>query len=481
MHSQPRCALHLFAAATLACGVAVPGYSGNGDIDGNGSVTRPDVVLALRFAGGLQTPNSGQASAADTIAGGGVNILDAVRIGRIAAGKDPFIPGTGGSAPLPTSATVVVANSGTTTKDFTLPAGFTVSGTVNIASMTTFGYVALRETTTKAIYGPTFVSFMSKTFSLTVPAGTYQIIFAAPEDDVTDNGDSVQRISPVNVLAPFAVNANVANKNFDPPTPPAATGVKVAYAGQGTTNLAPDSISFTDSSLSPFATFGTGNSASVELLNLDPDIIPLGAGTYRAMLMGRQMTSLGTFVDFTWYNAPTVTAPTSSTFTITIPAVRELTGTITEPSGGGGQPTDVGIYAVNTSGSYSDSSAQITFPYGYTLMAPAGDYLLDVTVDITNGTDYIDFYVPAKINATGPSTKNVSLPALPTFRTLTGVVKGPDGKVLPNALVYAYLPDNLTVPSGGRYAYTGNATTDANGRYTMQVPPDTYTVSVYPP
>ena len=60
--------------------------SGNGDVDGNGTVNVTDAIMALRHAMGVITLNAAQIARGDVDGNGVVNVTDAVRIMRIAMG-----------------------------------------------------------------------------------------------------------------------------------------------------------------------------------------------------------------------------------------------------------------------------------------------------------------------------------------------------------------------------------------------------------
>jgi hypothetical protein len=475
-----------YCRIALACACAafsaLPSQGGSGDIDGSGTVTSADTRLALRFAGGLQSPTTAQAAAGDTIAGAGVNIRDAVRIARIAAGLDPFVPDAG-TAPLPLTEAVTVTSSATTTRNFTLSGGYRVSGRVAITNDFDYGYVSLRNTSTGETYGPVFVSGMTvKSYSFAVRPGTYQLYYARPEDDTTTEGDTLIRMTPVAVGSAFAVAGDVSGKDFAPPAPPATTGVKIAYSGTGLSSFTPNGLTFADAPPSAgYLPVGIGKFVDVDLVTVQPDTIPLAAGTYYPSLYGWQTTSLGIQVEFTYHSSTALTAPTSTTRTITVPAVRELTGMLTDPVGGGGTPADISISTQSLSGDVFSSWAETTVTSPYFLMAPAGTYYMTINVKRTLTNDIIHFTLPVTIPSSGAAKKDVSLPALPAFRTLTGVVKGPDGKALANATVSAYTDPSVTIPSGGRYTYSAYTTTDSAGKYTLSLPSDAYYVTVTPP
>lgn len=478
MHTSFRIAL-VCACAGLG---APPSRGGSGDINGSGTVTSADTILALRFAGGLQSPGPAEAAAGDTVAGGGVNIRDAVRIARIAAGLDPFVPDAG-TAPLPLTQAVTVTSSATTTRNFTLSGGYRVSGTVRITDSFDYGYVSLRNTSSSTIHGPVLVSgFTTRSYSFAVPSGTYQLLYARPEEGATKEGDTLLRLTPVTVGSAFTVTADVSGKDFDPPATPGTSGVKIAYSGSGLSGFTPDGLTFTDAPPSAgYLPMGTGKYVSVDLVTVQPDTIPLVAGTYYPSLSGWQTTSLGFQVEFTYRSSTPLTAPTSTTRTITVPAARELTGALTDPAGGGGTPVDISISTQSLSGDVFSSWAETTVTSPYFLMAPAGSYYMTINVRRTLTNDTIQFTLPVTIPSSGAARKDVALPALPTFRTLTGTVTGPNGKALANATVSAYTDPAVTIPSGGRYTYGAYTTTDANGRYTLSLPADAYYVTITPP
>jgi hypothetical protein len=114
----------------------------------------------------------------------------------------------------------------------------------------------------------------------------------------------------------------------------------------------------------------------------------------------------------------------------------------------------------------------------YRVAIPAGAYVASIAA----ATPYLDTTAEFLLPFTMPAqktTRNITLAAYPTFRTVSGLVVGADGLALAGARVQIDSMD-ATVPAAGRYAFHADTLTDDDGAYAVALPNGEYTLTLTP-
>jgi len=442
--------------------------AGSGDVDGNGSVTRADAALALRAAGGLLNPSPGEYVAASVTSDTAVTIADALRIARLAAGSEPALP----TGAMPTSFALTV--SANTTRNVALPAGYNVLGRVTDDTGKAFeGWIVFRDTATGDVYGR-FELGETGDYAAVLPAGTYQALVITLRRFSTGSGEEGQSDTALPVGNPVAVTANRSGLNFTRPDLPSTYNVTFSYTG--TSQPFPNS--------STVVLWDTGDTADTWGLNylesqvlFTPAARPVPRGTYWVDVYTSWGLSSGLFQDYYMYFEDDLAVTRNTSRTLTFPRLYELDGDFT----GTEAIYAIDVYAEQAPVSGRDMAGAYVGVQGrgYLLAMPPGALVLSVLVSTVSEETFAE----RLLTYTMPSaraTKDVNLPALPAFRTISGAVYAPNGSPLANAAVEANSPYPASVPSSGVYIYHASTTTDANGRYTLHLPDGAYTVDVTP-
>jgi hypothetical protein len=203
-------------------------------------------------------------------------------------------------------------------------------------------------------------------------------------------------------------------------------------------------------------------------------------GTYAIESSSQYALSSGLFQDLSilYYSELTITSAKSTT--LSYPKLYELNGVITSPAAyppwsvyGENRPTGTAnsVAALVRTGSENDYLIALVPGSSWVALGLVGPF------SDTWYTD-IDFYLPYTMPS-ATTRKNFTVPTVPTFRTITGVIKTPTGAAAADVSITAWMSFS-TVPTAGVFIFTGHAVTDANGAFTLKLPDGVYTVSANP-
>lgn len=454
----------LMGAALFA---STSAHAATGDVNADGQVSFADAALTLRFAGGLAAPTFAQLAAADMQPDGRTTLLDAVRIARTAAGSEPPPP----NIPLFVTASLTITGRNAT-MNVALPGGYPVSGRARDRKNLAFdGGMAFRATD-GVIWGPADFGSLGD-YAIALPPGTYQPFILTRRTDYTQNGEETVSNTSVSAGTTLAVSGPAASVNYTRPDVSTARTVTFDFSGPSRPFGSQAEIYLTDTDASG-ATGGL-NSLRADVLFTPTDrFVP--PGTY--WVNTRSYHTLATGLTEELYLAfhQTLGVPGTSSRTLSFPIVHEIAGDFTGPNG----PNALDYQAEQIPPANGDkATAYVPEQFGgYLVEIPAGNYTASVFV-ATNFTDTTaEFLLPFTMPSRS-ATRDISLPALPTFRTVTGVVLAPDGTPQPNARIRIDSAPK-TIPTSGLYAYHGDTTTDDNGLYSLALPDGDYVVSVAP-
>lgn len=442
--------------------------AGTGDVNADGSVTRADATLALRVAGGGLAPTFAQYAAGSVTADSAITIADALRILRVARGLDPAPPAS--AMPIAFSLTV----SANATRNVALPGGYTVAGRARDRVGSVFlGRIAFRETDSETIYGPFDLDDLGD-YVAVLPPGEYQAIALAVREFAGGLGEPGASETALAMGSPFTVSANQTGRNFTRPDLAAPFTVSFDFAGPSEPFLVSTDIVLSDTGETP-ATFGW-NRLEAEFLST-PASRPVPRGTYFVDARTTYPLSSGIYQGYNLYFEVPLEVTRNTSRTLTFPTLYELDGDFTGAAAL--NAVDVLAQQVPVAGRDVAEALVNASGLGYLMAMPRGALTLSVGV----ATPFEETMAERLLNFTMPTddaTKDINLPALPTFRAITGLVLGPDGKPAANALVAADSEAPATIPSAGVYLFHARTTTDEDGRYTMNLPNGPYTVNVTP-
>lgn len=441
------------------------------DINNDGIISAADTVLALRFAGGLQIPTESQFAVADVVPAGGdgrVSLLDAVRVMRIASGLDPQAP----TVALPASVNLTV---GTTniTRNITLPGGYTVSGTVkDTRGAPIEGYIAFRDTVSKAIVDTALLD-LDGSYSARLPAGTYQAI--AVSQTIEDNSlfETLEMDQAVLVGDPFTMTGSVANKNYVRPALSTPVTLTAQFSVSGITTFYPYSLTLQETEAS-----GTQlNYAGIRDIAATPLEMSVPKGTYYVDASGDVVLSTGLTEYFTMYYDAPINVTGSLARTFSIPDTEEVAGNILAPPG-------VNLVDMFTqqrgTGNLATAYIFLEQDGNYLMALPRASHLFSIGFSLDENSVSGEFLQVLSV-PDGGLTRNIDLPAVPTLRTVSGVVRGPDGKALEGVIVQVEPVIPSSIPTAGVSIYRDIDTTTATGAYTLTVPRGDYILSATPP
>jgi hypothetical protein len=362
--------------------------------------------------------------------------------------------------------------SGNTTVNVALQGGYVASGrATDTSGVPVQGSVALQDTTSQTIFGPSLID-AAGFYYLAVPTGTYQAIVITNGLSTTDANERIQSGIATPVGSPFRVYFNTTGHNFTRADLPAVATLTVSFNVDTSVRWTPEQVVF------PQADAARLGSVLHEIATDPvPSSVPvsLPTGTTRSVQAdGQIVVGYGSTEDFTLHYAQTIPVTGSAPLALSIPALSEIYGTITPPAG-----TPPITYTIDQQGTgdLASASGDLDSSGQYTLGVPAGSYILTVGLTAPSHSQ-IDFLVPVTV-AVGGGPQNFTLPALPSTRTVSGLVTKPDGTPLADASVYA-LGRVTTVPSGGMYRFQVSAITGTDGRYTLQAPDGSYDVFAVP-
>jgi hypothetical protein len=460
--------IRILTLALAAAGLALAGGArgATGDISGDGFIGRPDVALALRYAGGLSASDFAHTSAADVDGDGRVSIVDAVRIARIANGRDPLPP----AYSLPAQQTLTI--SANAPRNIALPGGYSVSGRVRDKNNAAFEGSVLFQDASKALWGPAPLNGLGD-YATALPPGTYQAIALSRRSAYAGSGELTTWDTATALGAPFTVSADTTGKNFSRPDTPATVNVKFDFSGPSRPTQVETQIVLTDTGANA-ATFGL-NDVRTAVLSL-PATRPVPPGAYYVDAQTSLFLSSGFSEDFYLAYDQTLTVPAATARTLAFPAVYELAGTF----GGANGANALDFYAQqNRAAGVNAASARVPQrQQAYRVAIPAGGYVASIAASTPYADTTAEFLLPFTMPAQ-KATQNISLPAYPTFRTVSGLVVGADGLAMEGARVRIDSVD-ATVPAAGRYAFHADTLTDDDGAYAVALPNGDYTLTVTP-
>jgi hypothetical protein len=454
-------------AALIMIGSATGARAASGDVNGDGFITAADVRLALQYAGGLATPTFARASTADVAADGSVTIADAVRIARIATRVDALPPSL--SLPAPAVALTV---SGNTVRNVALPGGYAVSGRVLDRLGKVFeGGVTFRDAN-KVFWGPAPLDEVGD-YTAALPPGTYQAIVLTHRTDATSGGEDSVSDTAIAAGAPFNVSQNLTAKNLTRPDIAATSRVTFDFSGPSRPFLTEARIFLTDTGANP-ATFGL-NVVGASILSTPADrAVP--PGTYYVDTRSSVSLSSGFTEDLYLAFAQTISVPAVTSRTLAFPTTYQLGGDLTGASG----PDAFDILAKQApkAGANIAMAHAATPQEQYLLELPAGTYTISVGAATLFQDTAAEFLFPYTMPAKNTS-RDISLPAQPVFRTVSGTVVGADGLPAVGARVQV---DSVvgTIPAAGVYAFHADTLTDDLGAYAIGLPNGNYTLTVTP-
>lgn len=454
------------ALVVVCLGLAGSALAGTGDVNADGKVTTADALLAMKMAGGLLKSTATQAAAADVspdAPDGIVMLADAVRLARVALGIDPAFA----SGLMPYTGTLVVSGNGT--RKIVMPGGYAVSGKLTDSTGKVFtGSIAFSNTTTSDVSDSSLLDTSTGAFSENLAAGTYQPVAVTTATRTTSGGENETVNTASAVGSPITVAGAVSGLAFKRaamPTPPVLT---LNFSGPSAPFMTTAYIYLTDSGLTP-ATYGLNY---VERdITFTPATVNVPAGTYDVEVDSQTALSntLNEDLAIWYYQRLTVSGALSKT--LAFPQLYELGGAITGPS----SVSPVDVYAeLQPVGTADASAAYVQVDqYGVYLAAiqPGSQY---ISIGVTSPHSSTDVYfVFPYTMAAKKSTKNIVLPALPSFRTITGTVSSFAGKPAAGVTIEAD-SDISTYPAAGVNAFVGNAVTDASGSFTLYLPDGPY-------
>lgn len=473
--------------ATLGLGIpancAVPG-----DVDGDGQVTANDARVALMIASGQfhatspMVTNGDVASDTGNTPDGHVSLLDAVRILRAVNGLDT-LGGVGGgaakAATLSDSLTLTIS----TTKNYKLPPGFTISGTArdtfgqSITSQAGLplvtGTVNFAAASNPALTGSGPAAAVTGAYSSVLGGATYNVTI---ESSVVNVDLGTGKFTSYTVLQPagppsLTVSADATQNFVRPPLPQPGT-VAGTVSGSNTTI---QSVTLT---LDSGSSQGQPASGSYSLAG------PPGTGHISVAGKYAPDSTVG-FGEYQFSSPVSLASGATVTHNVTVPILGGIHGSVTVPATTAFSSVFAGNYLFTVPGTvdefFSIYTNQAANPGAYHLALPPGTYPVLFNLSYPskpNSTTTINYVTQASFTS-ADVVQNFTLPALGAAIVLNGSVQDPTGKALSGATV-SLVPHNPgTTPSG--YYSTANATTDASGNYSMNILPGTYDVLVGPP
>ncbi|MEO0249587.1 MAG: carboxypeptidase-like regulatory domain-containing protein [candidate division WOR-3 bacterium] len=373
------------------------------------------------------------------------------------------------------------------TRDFTLPGGVTLSGTIRGADgVPVFFGIVIARSGDRVFTGTITFTGLSSTYRVVLPPGTYQlsvqrpILGSDPETvlfitsdlpgTVTVAGDTTRNIVVPATPAVVTVTGNVIS-NGTLPTQGAISFISLDGKIQGSTSF---DRSYRISL--PAGTYQVG--VSLEILH---------PGNLRQVLTLRAgMVTLS--------NRP-------QTFNITLPRTVTLSGNVRQAGGAAAVPSQVyaidvndlahvpGGEATGCGGAFSEFVATagfVTVPEGsttgeYRLTLPPASYRVTVNLDLDPREEVwsvLSFPPLLELNLTADRTQNFTVPSLPPFVTISGRVTDSSGQSVAEASISAFTSMVLNTPA----AFSTRTQTDSNGRYELRVlSGHGYTLLVCPP
>lgn len=474
-----RAARAVLMGLTGAWLATTPAGARPGDLNNNNGLDSGDVKIALQIAGG-RTNGAGQIATGD-VAGpagntpdGKITILDAVRIARAANGLDDLGGGgTPGALAVATQQAVTIA--GATTKNFQLPPGYLLSGTVKDTAgnsitnnanplNSTNGSIRFDNPASPSVSAGGNVAANAGYSAVVAPgANNATVLTGVQIIDITTGDFSRYTVGQTPTPASVSVNGTKTQAFVRPDLP--VPGTLAGSITGGSVDVATISIGLTNGGSA--TAFPDGDSYSMK--------VPPGAGTvsFSGTLAANEDVTVSAYLAST---PQTVQSGKATTYNITIPALATLGGTVTLPSGV--SPAFASLANVTSNGLTGYSSFYSMTSGAYVLAGTPGSYNLSFAMaGIKSGASTLTWGYNTPVTlAAGSNTKNLTLPSLPATYTVQGTVTGPDGKPVSGADISAI----LSAGASSWYAM-GDTTTAANGVYSLKLPAGSYTFFITPP
>jgi hypothetical protein len=425
-----------------------------------------------------------------------------------------------GSAVMPSSANLLRKRIGgldftaDTALNVQLPAGFKLSGPINLPSFTTipFGLVQAVSTTGEIFTTPPSGSFPSYSYSLIVPAGAYnvRVCTIAAASGFSSTTSSVPAASETQLAVTFALQTAPSVVVAQDTTLPINVSPVTLHNVTGTVgNLS--ALPVDPSSESVFLALSSEQSRTQAAYEIGSDgsfAAQLADGTYTASIIfgqGQDLTGDG-IVDVVnqatilWgIGSATVNGSDVSNVTLTVPDLATLSGTITQPN-----TTDFSTSIVSAldlqiprnpavaqcfplaANAVTFGAAQSNGGYSMTIQKETS-YDVAASVPATDVATENPGYVSSPLPGTNrmsfsqdQNTLDISVPAFPPVVTLSGTVTDPTGASVSGATVTATTTGGLTAAPNA--SFSASAITDASGNYSLHVLTGlNYTVVVEPP
>lgn len=364
-----------------------------------------------------------------------------------------------------------------TTRDFVLPSGCVLSGTVTDSDETpvfagTVTATAGDQSYTGAIQFSPFPLPPAARYRIVLPPGTYTISATVPLLD--EDTESILNVT-YRLIDSLNVTCNT-TRNLTLPDPPTTFLVQGRITSAG--SLSPrGAVSF-------FSEDG-------RIQALQPQAngsykIKVPAGQYR-VTFGVTQEPAPNLSEILNLNMTSVTVTGDRTLDLTLPAVVTLQGKITDASGQGAVPatlvafdTDESVPIVGRTNAIVHVPERVTTG-NYRMALPQGTYGLSVSTEITlDGEEAgLSFPIPVRQKVlTGDSTEDFLRPAPGPTVTLSGKVTDSSNRPVAGAQVIVSSSELLNVPAA---AFNNGTRTRADGTYSLKVLPGRqYTVTVNP-
>jgi hypothetical protein len=480
----------LVSFLALCCGSCPPASATvPGDVDGDTQVTLNDVRLAVSISGGLFKAMASNVAAGDVASATGntpdgrITILDAARILRAINGLDNLGGSASGSKALPLNDPSVAIPSNLV-RNYTLPGGFTLSGTAKTtAGLSITNQAGLPMTTGSLSFvnggspsssGAASVAGTTGNYSTVLAAGTYnvKVMSQVINFDIQTGAFSNYTLQQTATPSTVSISADK-TQNFVRPDLPVTGMVAGAVAGA---DVVPQSVDFTLSA-------GVGSGSGVVDVGAYTVTAPPGAG-YLSVHNDYAADSNVSVAAYLFASPLTVVSGSTLTRDITIPALGTIHGTVTPPSGTSIDSVFAGNYVVGQSAATDQYTStyliQTATPNAYRLALPPGTYPLTVVLaPIATSTSSMSVYfITQAVFTLVDTVKDFTVPALASTVVFSGVVKGPGGAVLSGANV-TLMTHTTSTPTSGFFV-VAQGKTNASGAFNISVLPGTYDVMVSP-
>lgn len=371
-------------------------------------------------------------------------------------------------------------------RNFTLPSGFVLSGTVRGADglPVFFGFVLARSDDQIFTGIITFTGF-SSTYRVVLPPGTYQLSVQRP---ILEADPEISLFVTSDLPGMTTVAGNT-TQDITVPVAPATVTVTGNVMGGGTLPTR-GNISFVsvDGKVQAATSFGSSYRIS------------LPAGTYQVGVAVEIMHP-GDIQQPLTLRTGMLTVSGPQNFNVMLPATVTLSGNVRQASGAAAVPSQVSAIDVNdlsnlpggditpcggaffafvvTSGVALIPEESATGTYRLTL--PPAAYRVAANLDLDPDEEVasiLSFPPLLDLNLTTNRIQDFTVPPLPPFVTISGRVTDNNGQPVAGAFISAFTSMVLNTPA----TFSTGTQTDSNGRYELRVlSGNGYTLLVCPP